>query len=79
MQRSFIKAQVVMDFVVEFNGLPKVVKNDCMHEVCSVGVNKSEIWQVFVNGAYNFKGTRLWVVIINHEGNCFEYSVRMEF
>lgn len=34
---------------------------------------------MFVNGAPNFKRVGLGVVILDHEGDYFEYFVRMDF
>lgn len=35
--------------------------------------------KVFIDGAYNFKGMRLGVVTIYHDGNCSKYAMRMDF
>lgn len=32
-----------------------------------------------MDGAYNFKRVEFGVVISNHDENCFEYSIRMDF
>lgn len=44
-----------------------------------MGAKEVSIWKVFMDNAHNFKGAGLGMVIFDHGGNCFEYSVRMGF
>lgn len=34
---------------------------------------------MFIDGTHNFKEAKLRVVILDHNGNYFEYSLRMDF
>lgn len=79
MPKSSVKAQAMVDFIFEFSTSPKVIKNEHTPELCNMEVSKSQVWQVFVDGAHNFKRAGMRVILLNHEASYFEYSIRMDF
>lgn len=75
----FVKAQALADFVIKFSNSPEVINNEDAVEVYGMELKKSQIWKVLVYSAHNFKETALKVVILDHDRNCFEYLVQIDF
>ena len=75
--RTFIKGQVLADFIVEFTlRHPKILR---------IGGNKqgspqkSATWKVCMDGASNYKGTGVGTVLVSHKGIRLEKSFKWGF
>ena len=69
--RNSIKGQVLVDFMVEFMPAPGVTVG-----VCQVSVQS---WRVFVDGAFNARGSGVEIVMISPMGLRLEKSLRLGF
>lgn len=47
--------------------------------MCKVDQKDRVSWQVIVDGSYTFNNVELGLVIIDHDNNCFEPIVRLDF
>ena len=81
--RTFIKGQVLADFVAEFAELPvEIVTEQRNLDGKSVGVISgpgTPCWKVYVDGATNQRGFGVGLVLIYPEKTIIEKSLRLGF
>lgn len=74
--RTSVKWQVLIDFVAEFTPkLPKVLQ---IYEVRTVKTQE-DIWQVYIDGASNYREAGVGIILISSEGIRVEKSFRLGF
>ena len=75
--RTSIKGQVLVDFVVEFQG--KGGNSESTYTSSPHADEGSLEWKLFVDGASNMKGARVGTVLVSPGGLILEQAVRLGF
>jgi len=76
--RTSIKGQVLANFVVGFT--PKSMgKNLGLNQFCGVVLDSTPLWEIYVDRASNYRGSRLGVVLLSPKGALLEWLIRLEF
>ena len=83
MPRTSIKGQVLADLVAEFTKpeieeLPSIGNMD-EKLVGTISQYRLPTWEVYVDGASNHKGSRVWLVLMSPEKVVIEKSLRLDF
>ena len=83
MPRTSVKGQVLVDLVAEFTEIPTKERgeeeNTDGKSVGVIFVQKPLSWKVYVNGAANYKGSGVGLVLTSPEGITIEKSLRLGF
>ena len=83
MSRTSIKGQVLVDLVVEFTEPPieelELAENMDEKLVGAISQYRLPVWEVYVDGASNQKGSRIRLVLISPEKVIIEKSLRLDF
>ena len=83
MPRTFIKGQVLADLVAEFT---ETLSEDRIEEqnmdgklVGVISLQKPLSWKVYVDGAANYRGSRMGLILVSPEKITIEKSLRLRF
>ena len=83
MSRTSIKGQVLANLVAEFTEIPTKERgeeeNTDGKSVGVIFVQKPLSWKVYVDGAANYKGSGVGLVLTSPEGITIEKSLRLGF
>ncbi|XP_074374604.1 uncharacterized protein LOC141715015 [Apium graveolens] len=75
--RTTIKSQALADFVADF--IPSLLSGDDQELQQLVSKADVEPWTLYTDGASNFNGTRLGLVLKSPQGDIMAYSICCEF
>ena len=83
MPRTSIKGQVFTDLVAKFTETPLEEKMEKQNmdekSVGAVSLQEPLSWKVYVDGAANYRGSRVGLVLISLEGITIKKSLRLGF
>ena len=83
MRRTFVKGQVLVNLVAEFTKTPLEEKVEEQNmdgkSVGAIFVQEPLSWKVYVDGAANYKGSKVGLVLISPERIMIEKSLRLGF
>lgn len=76
--QTSIKGQVLANYVAEFTS-ESMGKNLELSQICGVESDSTPLWKIYIDGASNYQGSRLGVVLLSPKGALLEWSIRLEF
>ena len=83
MPRTSVKGQVLADLVAEFIEIPMEERgeeeNTDGKSVGLISVQEPLSWKVYVDGAANYKGSDVGLVLTSPEGITIEKSLKLSF
>ena len=83
MPRTSVKGQVLIDLVAEFTKIPTEERgeeeNTDGKSVGVIFVQEPLSWKIFVDGAVNYRGSGVGLVLTSPEGITIEKSLRLSF
>lgn len=76
--QTSIKGQALANYVAEFTS-ESMGKNLGLSQICGVESDSTPLWKIYIDGASNYQGSGLGVVLLSPKGALLEWLIRLEF